>query len=71
MGAAGGLAIESLVVVLCGVGLRSIHHRVDRPPRDASGEDAARAEALQQISRDIERGRSAGRDLTSQQGTFL
>ncbi|HEX5333376.1 MAG TPA: hypothetical protein VFW79_12105 [Cellulomonas sp.] len=66
-----------LVVVVVGAGLRSVRHRVDRRQPDASGtdrahgEDAARAEALAQISRDIERGRSAGRDFTSQQGTFL
>ena len=65
------VGVVVLVGVLSGLGLRSIRHRVDRPPRDASGEDTARAEALLQISRDIERGRSAGRDFTSQQGTFL
>lgn len=65
------VGIVALGGVLSVFGLRSFRHRVDPPPRDASGEDAARAEALVQISRDIERGRSAGRDFTSQQGSFL
>ena len=65
------VGIVALGGVLSVIGLRSFRHRVDAPPCNASGEDVARAEALAQISRDIERGRSAGRDSTSRQGVFL
>ncbi|MGV8979435.1 MAG: hypothetical protein ACOH17_15490 [Cellulomonas sp.] len=63
------------VVVLGGAlvvfGLRAIRHRVNRAPRDARAKNYIRPEELAQISRDVERGRSAGQGFTSQQGTFL
>ncbi|PVU81452.1 hypothetical protein DDP54_16370 (plasmid) [Cellulomonas sp. WB94] len=65
------IVVATLVLAVAGLALRSVRRRADRPRPDSSGEDTARAEALAQISRDIERGRSAGHDLTSQQGTFL
>ena len=65
------VGVVVLVVVAILVGLWSIRHRADHRMPETSAGRAARAEAQVQISRDIERGRSAGRDLTSQQGTFL
>ena len=46
------------------VGLRvSFRSRLDRATRSTDPRDAERAEALRQVSRDIERGRAAGHGL--------
>jgi len=57
--------------IMAVVGRRRTRHRSAPRVPESNAERAARAEALGQISRDIERGRSAARDSTSQQGTFL
>jgi hypothetical protein len=46
------------------VGLRlSLRSRLDRETRSTDASTRERAEALRQVSRDIEKGRSAGRGL--------
>jgi hypothetical protein len=58
-------AIALSVIGLAGIlGLGSnLRVRLDRETRSTDAPDRERAEALHQISRDIERGRSAGNGL--------